>query len=237
MLLLCLQVCGACHARLPANPTKLCPLARCGFDQPPRRNLTTEGIIAAGGVAVDCNVAVDCDNAEHGCLETGVGQEVEEHLPECPYREVPCPDTACQARVRLHQLKDHLDTRHTAFTRRDFFRLAKFDGERNVDWFLAPREKNGVIFYLQLVVREGTFFAWVTVVDGGKEAARWTCDVSAGNTATRNQQVHPIDRTVEEVLDSGEYLSLTGQQARRLARPHWVGGDDYASVDYAITEK
>ena len=89
VVLLCLQVCGACHARLPANPSKLCPLARCGFDQPPRRNLAAEEMVAAG------SVAVDCDNAEHGCLETGVGQEVGEHLLECPYREVPCPNTAC----------------------------------------------------------------------------------------------------------------------------------------------
>ena len=95
-----------------------------------------------------------------------------------------------------------------------------------------------MIFYQQLVVREGTFFAWVTVVGGGKEAARWTCDMSVGNIAARNQQVHPIDRTVEEVLDSGEYLSLAGQQARRLAIPHEIGGGGiYICVDYAITEK
>ena len=94
-----------------------------------------------------------------------------------------------------------------------------------------------MIFYLQLVVRKGTFFAWVTVVGGGKEAARWTCDMSVGNIAARNQQVHPIDRTVEEVLDSGEYLSLTGQQTRRLAIRHRVGGDDCVCVDYAIAKK
>ena len=227
-------MCGSCHAKLPAAPAQLCPLARCGFDQPPCHNLTAEQIIAGGGVAVDC------DNAEHGCLVNGVGQVVEEHMRECLYREVPCPQTTCQARVRLHDMENHLGTtpNHgitTSATNRG--RCVIFSGSLNVDWgVLAPQQKNGLIFCRQVVVREGTWFAWVAVVGGAREAARWTCDVSAGDIAAKNQQVHPIDRTVEEVLESGEYLSFTRQQARKVAVPHEAGGLKLI-VKYAVAEK
>ena len=68
----------------------------------------------------------------------------------------------------------------------------------------------GVSFYGKMVVRGSSGFAWVTVKGGAREAARWTSDVSVQGFAAKNLEVHPIDRTVEEVLDSGEYLSLTG---------------------------
>jgi len=230
------SVCGACHAKLPAAPAKLCPLARCDFDQPPRRNLTAEEIVRGGGVAVDC------DNPEQGCLVTGVGKVMEEHLLECPYREVPCPKTSCQARVRLHKLANHLNTSPDhgilmASGGINWDRSVMVSEGTKVDWELpAPQQKNGVIFYRQVAVRDGFWFAWVAVVGGGKEAARWTCDVSVGDIAARNQQVHPIDRTVGEVLESGEYLSLAGQQARKLARTQEAGCFKIW-VNYAITEK
>jgi len=90
------SVCGRCYTRLPSAPTKLCPMARCGYDAPPRRNLAMEQVIAGGGVPVDC------DNAEHGCQETGMG---EEHEQECLHREVPCPKTNCQVKIRLAELQ------------------------------------------------------------------------------------------------------------------------------------
>ena len=192
MVLLCLQVCGACHARLPANPTKLCPLARCDYDRPPRHNLLAERQIAGGGLLLDC------DNANHGCLFKGVVQELEEHLVECFYRTVPCPD--CQDRVRLSELDRHLQL-------------------RRADWPRRTQMVDGVTFYNQLVVRDGGWFAFVKVVGGAREAARWSCGVSVKGIAATGLQVHPVDRTVEEILESGQYLALTKQQVRNIAKP------------------
>jgi len=219
------SVCGSCFTKLPA---KLCPLARCGFDRPPRHNLMAEQIIARGGVAMDC------DNADHGCLETGVGQALEEHLPECLYRKVPCPDTYCQKRIRLNKLDRHLVTSHN---HRDpqvldhrFWKLME-----TMDWKLKmPQEKKGVYFYEQMVVREGTWYAWVQVEGGAREAARWTCGVSVKGISATDQQVHPIDRTVEEVLNSGQFLALIKQQAKHLA---CCRRSEAPAVEYRIAEK
>ena len=74
-------MCGSCYDLLPAAPTKVCPLARCDYDRPPRHNLLAERQIAGGGLVLDC------DNANHGCLFKGVVQELEEHLVECAEKE------------------------------------------------------------------------------------------------------------------------------------------------------
>ena len=65
-----------------------------------------------------------------------------------------------------------------------------------------------------------------------------------GGLAYKGLQVHPIDRTVEEVLESGEYLSFARQQARKLARqqarklamPQEAGGFKLCVI-YAVAEK
>ena len=86
-----------------------------------------------------------------------------------------------------------------------------------------------VSFYGQMVVRGGTGFTWVTVKGGAREAARWTSDVSVQGIAATDLEVHPIDRTVEEILESGKYLALTRQQVRNIKTP--------PRVEYSITEK
>jgi len=223
------SVCGSCFTKLPAQ---LCPLARCEYDRPPRHNLMAEQIIARGGVAMDC------DNADQGCLETGVGQALEEHLPECLYRKVPCPDTYCKKRIRLNKLDRHLDgTSHNHRVKRHFRPCSKFSvsEKRNKDWKLKmPQEKKGVSFYKQMVVREGTWYAWVQVEGGAREAARWTCGVSVKGISATDQQVHPIDRTVEEVLNSGQFLALPKQQAKHLA---CCRRSEAPAVEYRIAEK
>jgi len=225
------SVCGSCHSKLPAQ---LCPLARCGYDRPPRHNLTAEQIIAGGGVALDC------ENADHGCLFKGVGEDQKGHLPECLFREVPCPATDCQVMVRLSELAGHIATSPDHVVTTSWWRRVARTEARNADCGLSMEQVFGKTFYEQVVVREGTYYAWVKVVGGAREAARCTCDVTAwgidditaGAIAVKNRQVHPIDRTVEEILESGQYLSFTKQQARSIAEPN-LG----IYVDYEIKLK
>ena len=100
----------------------------------------------------------------------------------------------------------------------------------NADWGLTTQQSDGATFYKQVVAREGTWFAWVMVEGGAREAAGWTCDVSADNEAfaAKNLEVHPFDRTVEEILDSGQYLALTRQQ---------VIHDNFIHINYMIKMK
>jgi len=230
------SVCGHCYTRLPFIPAKLCPMARCGYDAPPRRNLAVEQIIAGGGVARDC------DNADHGCLKTGMGEEMEEHKQECLHREVPCPLTNCQVKVRLSELENHFAASggHKTWllwnNSSSVWRLVNIV-ERTQDWaWNFTKHTKGGTFYLQMVVREGTYFAWVMVEGGATEAAVWSCDVSVGELAYRGLQVHPIDSTVDEVLEFGQYLAMTRQQARQLAKP-WGKDGLNLCVDYNIVKK
>lgn len=213
------SVCGSCHARLPAAPDQLCPLARCGYDAPPRRNLMAERILAGGAMALDC------DHADHGCPVTGVAEVLEEHLPECAFREVPCPVTHCQARIPLSELGNHFAAANhkettpshngtwTFFAHRDT-RHQDFEVEQVEDM----AEDKDFVFYKHFVVREGVCYVWVQVVASASQAARFTCDLWCGGISVGRQQVHPVDRSVEEVLESGQYLAFTLPQARQHLR-------------------
>jgi len=223
-------VCVFCFDKLPAAPTKLCPMARCAFDNPPRRNLAVEQIIAGGGVALDCS------NADHGCLVTGAVADLEEHKPECPHREVPCIKTDCSVKVRLPELENHIARGHMVAPITEHGRsLFTISWDNNRDWAISQLKKGGMVFYKQLMVRGGLWFAWTKVKGGAKEAAKWSCDVSVGDIVSRNQQVHPVDRTVEEVLETGNYLALTMQQVRKIAR----GGERSVElcVNHVVTKK
>ena len=166
-----MQVRGSCFTWLPAAPAKLCPLAWCGFDNPPRHNLMAEQTNS---------VAIDCKNADQGCLYKGVGEELEEHKSEWPHRVVPCPWTHCQVRplgaglLRLSELERHIATSpdHVVEEGGPYC----FTEARNADWGLSMDK------LVQVVVREGTYYAWVKVVGGAREAARWTCDVNMAAT-------------------------------------------------------
>ena len=106
-------------------------------------------------------------------------------------------------------------------------------GDDEFDWYLdLPLEVDGVKFYRQAVVREGNFYAWVTVEGGAKEAAKWSCDVSVGELAYRGLQVRPIDNTVEDILESGQFLAIARQQAKPS-----VNGGLSICVDYNIKKK
>ena len=214
-------MCGSCYDLLPAAPTKVCPLARCDYDRPPRHNLLAERQIAGGGLLLDC------DNANHGCLFKGVVQELEEHLVECFFRTVPCPETDCRDRVRLSELDRHIATspHHLSSGTGNWHFIIEEDmgGLRRADWPRRTQMVDGVTFYNQLVVRDGGWFAFVKVMGGAREAARWSCGVSVKGIATMacttGLQVHSVDRTLEEILESGQYLALTKQQIKSIAKP------------------
>ena len=219
-----MQGCGACYSKLP---DRRCPLARCRFDAPPRRNITVEKLIA------DCGMVLDCDNADYGCGYRGAWEALEEHVVECPNREVLCPATDCQERVRLSELAGHFATSPGHNVEERFgsgYIVYTVVQDRNADWGLSTQQIDGATFFEQVVAREGTWFAWVKVKGGAMEAARWTCDVSAQNEgfAAKSLEVHSIDRTVEEILESGQYLALTRQQVRNILCIH---------INYMIKKK
>ena len=225
------QVCGSCFTKLPAAPAQLCPLARCGYDRPPRHNLTAEQIIAGGGMVLDC------DNAEHGCVFKGMGEELEGHLPECPDREVPCPEADCEDRIRLSELENNLSTSAGhELVKAGQSGLFWFTEDMEADWGRVVQQIGGVTFYEQVVARGGTWYAWVKVVGGAREAANWSCDVLVETFAMKGLAVHPMDRMFEEIVETGEYLALAKQQARKLA-VHPEDGGFNICVKFHIAKK
>lgn len=225
-------VCVHCFDKLPAAPTKRCPMARCAFDNPPRRDLAVEQIVAGGGVALDCS------NADHGCLATGAVAELEEHDPECPHREVPCPFTGCLVKIRLSELENHFATTGVMAVTTDScsseFIIPTWPNH-NQNYNISAMMKSGIVFYKQLMVRDGLWFAWAKVKGGAREAAKWSCDVTVEDIVSKNQQVHPMDSTAEEVLETGDYLVLNMQQARKFA---WESeGEISLGVNYIVKKK
>jgi len=110
-------------------------------------------------------------------LVKGVGEELEEHLLECPHREVPCPESGCEDRIRFSELENHLATAPDHELVQAEPTKYWFTVDMEADWGRVVQQIGGVTFYEQVVVRGGTWYAWVQVVGGAREAANWSCDV------------------------------------------------------------
>jgi len=229
------SVCGSCFAKLPAAPAQLCPLARCEYDRPARHNIMAEQIIAGGGVALDC------DNADHGCgykpcqaLSRAWGRSSRSICWSA--REVPFPEAGCEDRIRFSELENHLASAPDHELVQAEPAKYWFTEDMEADWGRVVQQIGGVTFYEQVVVRGGTWYAWVQVVGGAREAVNWSCDVLVETFAMKGLAVHPMDRMFEEIVETGEYLALVKQQARKLA-VHPEDGGFNICVKFHIAKK
>ena len=217
-------MCADCFAdlRLP----KVCPLGRCDYDLPVRRNLAVEDIIA------DAVLPVSCANAGFGCQAMARGPQIQDHLSECDFRKVPCPCTFCDKIVRFADVKQHILVHNPCFIFSKASLAIRNDNTYNWGWPMI-HDEDGQKFYLKCVERDGAFMAWLVVEGGRREAAKWrTCITIEGPMKvdiTFEIDVIPIDTSTADVIESGQFATMHYNLYKKYKRS--------LKISYVLTKK
>jgi hypothetical protein len=149
-------VCSDCYAKLTQ-----CPECRVAFKSPGIRNIRLEQLIEG--------LPAQCKYFEAGCsFETTEGNDVRtKHESDCMYILVTCPHMACDKKVSLAHLEDHVISHHK--TKRIESSSAnqftvKWPVNINVksqQWELILVLLNGIMFFPILFKKHNIYYVWL----------------------------------------------------------------------------
>jgi len=140
---------------------------------------------------------------------------------------VPCPVTACQERILFKNIDLHIREDHKESIPLNkpeigpYLREASLNARKN-NWVLFTYQESGVQFYFVFVKRNKHWYSWVSIKGGPEVASAWVFAAKAKNDENKMAVefsggfVHPIDSSVEEVIDSGQYLLLNRSSVEKL---------------------
>ena len=143
----------------------------------------------------------------------------------CEFRTVPCPRTNCQENVLFKDLDLHIQQNHKIKEKKSSI-ISPYLKKKslcawNGDWTLYYHQRIGLQFYPQFVKRNGVWYFWLKIKESPIEAAKWKFQVKL--KSVKNQMsvefsglVHPVDKTVEEILKTGQYLLLDRQLVKKM---------------------
>ena len=164
---------------------------------------------------------------------------------------VPCPQTLCPLLISFNSLDEHLKEHTRSLTCSQPIAVTDLNEEildcKNNYWVLFSYKQNGVQFYPQFVNRNDLLYFWVKAKGDPVEAARWQFHAKSSNGESNlavevTGLVHPIDMTVEESCETGQYLLMTRQAVEKLKVdvPEELASDLCSSsieVSFTITRK
>jgi len=202
-----------------------CPQGGCRYDKPPRRARGFEAMIE------DSDLEQTCRNP--GCNVELKKDQVEAHERKCIFRKVTCPVTACQNKVVFKNIDLHIELRHKTVTRTEPniepTMSEEILDELARDWLLFTYLENGVQFYPVFVKRNGLCYFWVSIKDDSEAASKW---VFTGKTKSVENKfevqvtglVHPVDMTVDEIIETGQYLLMDRKCVEKLifVKEEWL---------------
>ena len=216
------KICAPCYMKMAQDlrGNKLCPQGGCKFDKPPRRARDCEAMIENSDLDVSC--------IRPGCIVEMKKEEILQHEVGCIFRTVPCPRTDCQKRVLFkdidfhieekHQLKVKKNSRITQYLEENSFHLMDGDWPRNGIYY---HEQDGEQFYPQIVKRNGIWYFWVKIKGSPLVAAKWKFQVKLESVINQisvefSGLVHSVDKSVIEILETGQYLPVNRQWVQQL---------------------
>jgi hypothetical protein len=149
--------CSDCYAKLTQCPECRIALSRQGI-----RCLRVEQLIDG--------LPMHCKHLEAGCsFETTEGNDVRtKHESDCMYILVPCPHTACDKKVALAHLEDHVVSHHKT-ERIESSSEKQFTVEWPVNinsksehsWDLILVLLNGIMFFPMLFKKNNIYYVWL----------------------------------------------------------------------------
>jgi len=237
------KICESCYITLRGDVTKHCPQGGCDYDQPPRRVRDYEAIIENSDFELPCS--------KPGCNVELKKEPLAAHEVKCSFRTVPCPAVECGLNISFQNIDSHIQDNHKYKITCKLPKIEPFLKEESLnavdmDWVFFTWSQNELQFYPQFVKREGLWYFWMKIKEDPIAAANW--EVSAKVENVENQislefkgLVHPVDRSVEEILESGHYLQLNRKSVIKFKISSEVaiekGYSDIIRVSFKIIRK
>jgi len=214
------HICQTCYSKLRSEP-KRCPNGRCRYSSPPTQLRLAEALVSRA------KVKLNCPHGGDGCPVELRGEQLEEHVGECKFRKVHCPETDCQEEVTFSLLDEHIDENpsdhgNSESVELDTFVISEADfKDPNSDWNTWCELHHGVRFWKVLIKRANLWQAWMVMEASPKQAELWTLTLKFQNKKTgmfveTSCPAVPIDWSLEQIIDSGNYLTMTTATVRKL---------------------
>ena len=219
-------MCHTIHFFSPGN--ERCPTGRCIFDDPPRRCLVAEKVVAGS------EFEILCKNSVNGCGERLTLVPLERHEEDCSFRMVPCPGGMCAERIKLVDLPRHLKTVHcvvqkpaiTAAKRlglatagNGYFIRQDFSAKQGS---VSLMEHAGAPFALQLQSdAAGSYHLWVRTLASKEHADRYRATIRVshnGSSHVKSVPVYPIDMTNQAVIEHRDCFQLSRKQVEQCVK-------------------
>ena len=153
-----------------------------------------------------------CENRNFGCREFLSGQAMICHEVECLYKQVKCPRFACDTRVAIHELLEHMkDNNEYVLPVKpdlDYCRIS-YSKYKNGGFSLLPVkfEFDGKIFFLIGCEKDGIFYHWLQIIGSVTEAKHYIYTLEYfGNDASKSNmtftgQVLPVCKTGDWIIE------------------------------------
>ena len=195
-------MCAPCYSSLPQP--KLCPECHGLYENPVRRSLAVERLIARTAADVSCG--------NWSCGEMIQGVKMAEHMAECRHRTVPCPYSGCSRKKLLNSVGKHVKVHNAYSCGRDInmkvnLGMSIYKNQVDGNWFPIVCEVQGQRFFVQCLHRNKVLMAWVKVEGGREEAVQWRATISVLSSKKNDFcefDVFPIDVTSEDIINSGD---------------------------------
>ena len=223
------QICQKCYDKLRNYP-KLCPQGRCSYSAPPTQFRVLETMISKA------DIKLNCPNSGDGCLMEMKRKLSEDHVQECRFRKVPCPEADGQEKINLYPLEKHFSDNQDSHDDNEYvepmrgsisFNLSDScmellkDPMYKADWKTRIGIQDGFRFWRVLVQRSNYWHSWIVMEASPKIADNWLFSIKIQNRdfgyfIEASGPVVCVDRTVEEILSSGSFLTMTSATVRKL---------------------
>ena len=211
------------------NPKK-CPQGSCKYSSPPTRIRITENMISKA------NINLNCQNSGEGCLVEEKRDILNKHAPECLSRMVMCPEVSCQKKLILSKLDEHFSENKENHGINESFENStlwieehNIVGTDDIYWETRFITVEDCRFWRVFAKRSNLWYTWVVGELSIKQAAQWNFSVKAeknGMSLETRGNVSPIDFSVDKILNSGCYMSLTTATLKKLMEKKQEG-DSY----------
>jgi len=175
---------------------------------------------------------IEDSDFEQNCRKPGCNVElkkdqIEAHERKCIFRTVICPLVSCQNKVLFKNIDLHIQLRHghTTVTRtQPNIELTMNEGmldDPDRNWLLYTYLENRVQFYPVFVKRNGLCYFWISIKDNAEAASKWVFTAKAKSDENKFEMqvtglVHPVDMTVDEIIETGQYLLMNRKSVEKL---------------------
>ena len=132
-----------------------------------------------------------CSFAEYGCeveFEPRNGDEMENHLKICQYRQIDCAYNNCDLKVSFLNLQKHMEENHELDLIEDYYTIIMkpedFTEQEDSSWFPKFMKFDKKIFFIHAFIEDDQMSLQCLFYGTEADSKTYFCDISAENEAS-----------------------------------------------------